>query len=110
MNLRKRGAGQLYGGQWHPRGCACPQCDPGQEKLKAQRARAIAERAAAAAAPPPPAPAAVLAKSAGARPIRFRRPQSDETRRLAELLRAGHTFTSAAEIIEAERQQRKDPP
>lgn len=98
---------QPRGGRRHPgstvlhaRNCACPQCDPDDTKLKA--ARAAAKTA------PRPAPV-VLAKSAGARPIRFRRPESDQTRRLAELLRAGHTFASASEIIEAENAQRKDP-
>ena len=108
MNLRKRGAGQLYGGQWHPRGCACPQCDPAQDKLRAQRARAAADRAAAKVAPPP-APQVPIRPRAPS-PAVYAAPRSDDTRRLAELLRAGHTFASAAEIIEAERQQRKDPP
>jgi hypothetical protein len=106
MNLRKRKGGHTYGAQWHPSGCACPRCDPGQEKLKAQRARFVAERAAAAALPP-----AVLAKSPGARPVRLHRPPSDDTRRMAELLRGPprRTFAEASAIIEAERQQPKEP-
>ncbi len=67
----------------HGSRCACHKCDPSDTKLKAQRARWLQEEAARKANPPP----VVLAKSPGARPVRFREPRSDETRRLAELLR-----------------------
>jgi len=95
---------RIVNGIKHDGRCACPVCDPEDTKLKAQRARYLAEQRTAAAAPP-----AVLAKSPGARPLRFRRPPSDDTRRLSQLLREGKTFPQAAEIIEAERQQKGDP-
>lgn len=111
MNHTKRRGGRMYGGQWHPGSCACPQCDPEQTKVKAQRARVAAEKASAADAGSNPqtevkfrfAPARAPASA-------WREPRTNDTRRLAELLRAGKSFVQAAEIIEAERQQKKGNP
>ncbi len=94
---------RMVGNVKHDGRCACPVCDPDQTKLKAARERAEAEKAARIAAGALPASRPLVVDKP--QPRTRWRPPSDDTRRLAELLRAGKTFTQAAEIIEAEKHQ-----
>lgn len=94
----------------HSRACACQLCDPGDTKLKARRAAHLdEEKARAAQGAPPPAPTrsgfpVKTGLRAGARP------PTNETRRLAELLKTGIGYVRAIEIIEAEKLQPKGTP
>jgi hypothetical protein len=107
MNWRGKG-GRVIGHVKHLASCACPLCDPEQTKVKAARARYLADekarRAAEAAGAPPVVPARVHA-----RPLP--RPEADETRRFRELLHERKTAAQALTIIEAERlSPRKEEP
>lgn len=89
------------------RGCACEWCDPDQLLVAAARARARAAKEFDQRPPnPPPAPTRPRPTGPdwhGRYLDRVRRMDADRnTRRMRELLKAGHTFAEAAQIIESE--------
>lgn len=82
----------------HGARCACPVCDPQQTKLAAARAAAKLARAVPVKVVGTPEGPAVLAR----RVPRYL-PPTKETRRMAELIRLGHSAREAIDIIEAEK-------
>lgn len=97
---------RVVNGVKHGNLCACPVCDPQQAHLAKVRADAVAARPVPIKVVGTPEGPAVLVKAMP----RYRPQPSADTRRLAQLLRAGKTFAQAAEIIESEKtQQRKEP-
>jgi hypothetical protein len=87
---------RIINGIKHGRQCACPVCDPQQTKVAAARAAAKLARALPVKIVSTPEGPAVLAR----RMPRYL-PPSAQTRRMAELLRAGKTAREAIAIIEA---------
>ena len=96
--------GRTWNGIRHGRGCACELCDPKQALLARARADALARQGAPAAAiVATVTPAAPRADWADRFRAYRRRLEADvNSQRMCELLKAGRTFSEAAQIIESE--------